>query len=137
MPTLTRWMVRTALVYLVLALLAGIVLGLRSAFGLDWIPAGITPAYFHLYMVGWVAMLIFGIVFWMFPKYTMEKPRRSEPLGWLVYALINAGLIMRVFAESLAKPGIVWSWMLVVSALLLWLGGLAFVINTWQRVKVK
>jgi hypothetical protein len=110
---------------------------MRSALGIDWIPVGLTPAYFHLYMVGWVALLIFGIVFWMFPKYSMEKPRRSEPLGWLVYALINTGLILRVFAESLARPGNMWSWMLVVSALLLWLGGLVFVINTWQRVKVK
>lgn len=137
MPKLTRWMIKTALVYLVLALAAGVLLGLRGALGLAWVPAGLTPAYFHLYMVGWVSLLIFGVVFWMFPKYTQAQPRGSERLGWWVYGLINAGLVLRVLGESFAGQAPFWGWVLVIAALLLWLGGTLFVANTWLRVKEK
>lgn len=135
MPRLTRWMVKTAMLYLVLALATGALLGLRGAAGMDWIPSGLTPAYFHLYMVGWVTLLIFGIVFWMFPKYSQAQPRGSERLGWAVYGLINAGLILRVLGETFAGRAALWNWMLAAAALLLWLGGALFVANTWQRVK--
>lgn len=137
MPALTRWMVKTSLVYLVLALVTGGLLGLRQALGWDWLPSGLTPAYFHLLVVGWVTMLIFGIVFWMFPKYTMARPRGSERLGWAVYGLLNAGLALRVLGETFARPGTPWGWVLVAAALLQWLAGMGFVINTWQRVKEK
>lgn len=132
MPPLTRWMIKTSLVYLVLALAAGLLVALR----LPWVPAGLTPAYFHLFMVGWISLLIFGVVFWMFPKYSQAQPRGNETLGWAVYGLVNAGLILRVLGESLG-PGGLWGWVLVVSALLQWLGAVAFVWNTWQRVKEK
>lgn len=135
MPRLTRFMVKTALVYLVLALLTGLLLGLRPVLHWDWIPTGLTPAYFHLFMVGWVTMLIFGVVFWMFPKVTQARPRGSEGLGWTVYGLLNAGLILRVLGESLAGLGSVWALVLVISAVLQWLAGLGFVLNTWARVK--
>lgn len=137
MPVLTRWMVKTSLVYLVLALFTGILTGMKSAFQLAWIPGGLTPGYIHLFMVGWVSLLIFGIVFWMFPKYTLERPRRSERLGWVVFGCINTGLILRVIGESMLVSRSPWGWLLVVSAVLQLAGGLAFVINTWQRVKEK
>lgn len=137
MPPLTRWMVKTSLVYLVLALISGILLGMRTALSATWVPSGLTPAYFHLYMVGWVTLMIFGIVYWMFPKFTMAGPRGSDWLGWAVYVLLNMGLILRVAGESFIMPGSRWGWVLVISALLQWLGGFAFVVNTWQRVKEK
>jgi hypothetical protein len=125
-------MVKTSLVYLVLALMTGLLLALRSPLGWGWVPSGLTPSYFHLYMVGWISMLIFGVVFWMFPKFTQVKPRGSDRLGWATYGLVNAGLILRVIGEAFGL-----GWVLVVSALMHWLGGLAFVLNTWQRVKEK
>lgn len=137
MPRLTRWMIKTALGYLLLALISGVLLGLRPVLSLDWVPAGLTPLYFHLYMVGWVSLLIFGVVYWMFPKATQARPRGSERLGWAVYGLLNAGLILRGLGESQAQPGGFWGWVLVVSALLQWLAGVGFVANTWQRVKEK
>ncbi len=137
MPRLTRWMIKTALLYLVLALVTGILVSARSALGWDWVPVGITPAYFHLYMVGWVTLLIFGVVYWMFPKYTQAQPRGWPALGWAIYGLLNAGLILRVIGESVNVPGRPWGWLLVLSAFMQWFAGVGFVVNTWQRVKVK
>ena len=133
MPPLTRWMIKTSLVYLVLALAAGLLIALR----LPWVPAGLTPAYFHLFMVGWISLLIFGVVFWMFPKESKERPRGNEQLGWAVFITLNAGLILRIIGEPLltARPDANAGWMLAVSALLQLFAGWGFIANTWTRVR--
>jgi hypothetical protein len=135
MPPLTRWFLKSALVYLILALIAGMLLALPDTTPL----AGVFPVYFHLLTFGWLTQLIFGIALWMFPKYSPAQPRGPEWLGWTTFALLNTGLILRVIFEPLngiaASP--LTGWMLVVAALLQWLAGVAFVANTWKRIRVK
>jgi cbb3-type cytochrome oxidase subunit 1 len=139
MPPLTRWMIKTSFVYLFLALLLNAALPFFSLSGIrtPFQAASFGPISTHVFVVGWVSMLIFGVVFWMFPKFTREQPRGSELLGWATFSLINAGLVLRILAEGLNAPAYGWGWVLVVSALLQWLGGLSFVVNTWPRVKEK
>jgi cbb3-type cytochrome oxidase subunit 1 len=137
MPLLTRWMIKTSMLYLGLALFVGLLPPLARAVGWGSVPPGLTPVYVHLFMVGWVSLLIFGVVFWMFPKYSREKPRGSDKLGWAVFWLINAGLLFRVIGEGFALPREEGGWLLVLSAVLQWLAGLLFVVNTWGRVKEK
>ena len=137
MPTLTRWSIKSALIYFIAALTTGVVLAARPVFDLPPALAALSPVYFHLLMVGWITQLIFGIVYWMFPKYSREKPRGGERLAWATYVLLNIGLILRAIGEPMqaAQPGGAWGWLLAVSAMLQWLAGLAFVANTWGRVK--
>ena len=136
MPILTRVFVKTALVYLIAALFAGVLLAARTVFNTADSLAALTPVYFHLFMVGWVLQLIFGMIYWMFPKYTRERPRGNDAITWAVYYLLNAGLLLRVVGESMqAAAGESWGWLLPASALLQWLAGVLFVINTWPRIK--
>lgn len=139
MPELTRWFVRAAMVYLVAALLVGVLLMLQNVMALPAVVAALSPVYFHLFMVGWVAQLIFGVAFWLFPTLSKEQPRGSERLGRATFALLNAGLVLRVIGEPMnsLEPLTPWGWLLALSALLQWLAGMAFVANTWQRVKGK
>jgi hypothetical protein len=69
----------------------------------------------------------------------MLKPRGNESLGWACFWLLNGGLALRIFAEPInsLRPGGLWGALLLVSALAQWLAGLAFVANTWSRVKEK
>lgn len=138
MPSLTRWFVKTSFLYLALALIAGLLLEIQSARKLTSL-GGLFPVYIHLFVFGWLSQLIFGVVFWMFPKYSTERPRGSETLGWWTYALLNIGLILRVFAEPIdsIQPNLFTGWTLVLSATLQFLAGLLFVINSWGRVKEK
>jgi hypothetical protein len=139
MPPITRVFIKAALAYFVIALLTGVLL-----VAAPWLPmprwiATLNPVYFHLFMVGWVTQLIAGVAYWMFPKFSREQPRGWDQLAWLTFVLLNVGLALRVVAEpanSLA-PGGVWGYLLAASALLQWLGGVAFVANTWPRVKEK
>lgn len=137
MPPLARWYVRTALGYFVLALLVGVSLMLRQVIDLPVALVSLQPVYFHLLMVGWVTQLIFGVVYWMFPKYSAARPRGSERLGWATYGLLNAGLLLRAVGEPLVavRPGPGAGWLLAASAVLQLLAGWGFVANTWPRVK--
>jgi hypothetical protein len=137
MPRLTRFFIKTAMIYLAAALLLGAVLAARSVWTLPTWMGGFGPIYFHAFLVGWVTQLIFGVVFWLFPVQDKVRPRGSESLGWATYILLNVGLALRVIAEPIqvARPHPFWGWLLVLSALLQWLAGIGFVINSWRRVQ--
>jgi hypothetical protein len=136
MPPLSRWFIRTSFVYLVATFLTGLLAAVAPSW--EALPAAgrLTPVYYHLFMLGWVSQLIFGVGNWMFPVYRREAPRRSERLGWAVYALLNSGLLLLLVGELLrgsVEPA--GSWLAALATLLLWLAGLAFVANTWGRIK--
>jgi heme/copper-type cytochrome/quinol oxidase subunit 1 len=137
MPRLTRYFIKTALLYLATALLLGLLLALRATVDLPAELLALSPVYFHLFMVGWIAQLIFGMLFWMLPKYSKERPRGHEQLAWAAYILINVGLILRVIGEPLNATQSEWGvgWLLVLSALLQLIGGWAFIGAAWPRVK--
>lgn len=137
MPPLTRYFIKTALIYLAAALLVGLALAARAAFDLPAEIAALSPVFLHLFMVGWVTQLIFGMLFWMLPKYSKEFPRGNEKLAWAAYLLINVGLILRIIGEPLValRSDLGVGWLLALSAILQLLGGWAFIANAWPRVK--
>jgi cbb3-type cytochrome oxidase subunit 1 len=137
MPRLTRYFIKTAMVYLVAALLLGVLLAARAAFDLPAEIAALSPVFFHLFMVGWVTQLIFGMLFWMLPRYSKENPRGDEGLVWAAYILINIGLILRVVGEPLVaiRSDLGLGWLLALSAVLQLFGGWAFIVNAWPRVR--
>jgi cbb3-type cytochrome oxidase subunit 1 len=139
MPPITRLFIKASLLYLVAALLVGLLLALRGLLNLLAIVGGLTPVYFHLFMVGWVTQIIAGVAYWMFPKWSRQRPRGYDSLALATFWLLNAGLLLRVIAEPAQTvsvwPG--WGWLIVAAALLQWLAGMAFVANTWPRVKGK
>lgn len=137
MPLLTRLYARSALVYLIAALLAAFLHAVDGVIPLPAFASVLRPVYIHLFVVGWVTQLIFGVMHWMFPKASRERPRGNEGLIWAVYVLLNLGLLLRVISEPLATLGRAGPWQagLAASAVLQWAAGLGFVINTWPRVK--
>lgn len=139
MPKLTRWYIKSALIYLALALLLGLILALPNAITLPPVIRAMNPAYFHLFLVGWVTQMIFGVIYWMFPIITRANPRGNETIGWVSYGLLNSGLLLRVIAEPLVatQPEAGFGWMLAVSAFLQWLAAVLFVYLAWPRVKEK
>ena len=137
MPVLTRWYVKTAILYLVVALLLGAVI---AGNGLVPLPAFLVlaaPAQIHLFVVGWLTQLIFGIAYWMFPKAGAERPRGSDGLAVLTYACLNAGLLARVVGEpwQAVSPGVVAGGLLIASGVLQWLAGVTFAVLAWPRVR--
>ncbi len=139
MPQLTRWFLKAGLIYLVAAMALGSVLLLQNLLGLPGWLALLRPVYLHLFMVGWITQLIFGVVYWMFPKLTREQPRGNERLGWAVLVTLNVGLLLRAVAEPLTtlRPELAPGWVLVLAAGLQLAACLGFIANTWGRVKAR
>jgi hypothetical protein len=137
MPRLARWFIKAGLLYFVIALATGVLYQARTEIDLPTWVSTLNPVYVHLLAVGWITQLIIGVAYWMFPKFSKEQPRGSETLGWATFALLNAGLILRIASEPRvtmrAEPDL--GWLLAVSALLQTAAGWLFVINTWSRVK--
>jgi hypothetical protein len=86
-------------------------------------------------VVGWLTQLIFGVAFWLFPRFSAALPRGSEALGWASFILLNLGLLLRIVGEPWLALGGNTGSLLVASAVAQLLGGWAFVANTWPRIK--
>jgi hypothetical protein len=124
--------VKTAMIYFVAALSVGAVQAiLRVPF--------LGPTYVHMLVVGWITQMIFGVAYWMFPKYSPETPRGNNTIAIATFVLLNVGLLVRVFTEpALAwRPDAVPGWPLAVAGVAQALAGVGFAINTWPRVKIR
>jgi hypothetical protein len=133
-PALTRWFIKAGMLYLIAALVLSILMhsGLSARVPLLSV---LWPTYLHVLVVGWLTQLIFGVAFWLFPKHPSAAPRGSDHLGWICFALLNLGLLLRVVAEPLQGLGRPTAPLLVASAVAQLLAGWAFVANTWPRVR--
>lgn len=132
MPLIIRAFVRASLVWLTLALVAGVG---QQIPGLA--PPGLHSVYIHLLAYGWLTQLIFGVALWMFPLYSKQAPRGPAWLSWLCFGALNLGLAWRVVFELLHaySPSSLTAWMLALAAGLKWLAGAAFVALIWSRVR--
>mgnify|MGYP007131735899 FL=1 len=142
MPEISRVFVLTALVYLALAMVAGILLagmgtpdagpGFSGSGSLGSV-ALLRPAWIHLITVGWLTQLIFGVAIWLFPR----PDGHADPGGtdlWLCYGALNAGLVLRVASEAGPALGLSVGF-LPLSALLQFVAVLVFVLHVWPRVR--
>lgn len=139
MPTLTRWYIKLAILYFLAALLLGVAQAAHAPAALyPWVGAA-GPAALHLLVVGWITQMIFGVAYWMFPRYSADAPRGIDALAVATFACLNAGLILRVGVEPLqaVRPAPLLGGLLVLAAALQWLAGIGFAVNTWPRIKVK
>jgi hypothetical protein len=128
-PRLSRWFIRTGLVFLLISLMVGI-----SHAVLGTPPAGLWPTYVHLLVLGWITQLIFGVAYWMFPK-PLETTRWSEPLGWATYWLLNLGLVFRVAGELGQSEAGRNEIVLALAGAMQLAAGCFFVLTTWPRVR--
>ena len=127
MPRLVRWLIRSALICLVAALVLGAVRALSP--GNAWL-AGAWPVYLHLLVLGWLSQLVTGVAYWMFPR-VERGAAPTDWRGWAVFALLNAGLVIRVIAEPTMLHG---SW-LPLAAVLQFLAMTIFAWSIWPRVR--
>jgi len=127
------------MLWLVVGLALGVAVASPGTIGLGASWSRLGPLYWHFLAVGWATQLIFGVAYWMFPPLSRERPHRSERLAWTVFALLNGGLAARFAAEAMpALLGTAPSAALfALAAFGQWLAGLAFVANTWSRVRAR
>lgn len=127
MPIVTRWALRTALGWAAITMVVGVLLAWPGAPSLPY------PTYLHLFTVGWLSNLIFGVAHWMFPRESAERPRGDVRLAGLGWGALNAGLLLRVVGEAV-EPNGASEWLLL-SALLQLIAVWVWVAHLWPRVR--
>ncbi len=140
MPKFVRYFIKAGVLYLVGALLIGISLAGDAIFPYPSFKDTMLPTYLHLFMVGWITQMIFGVSIWMFPSPPGEGRYGNETLLWIIFWTFNGGLILRLVAE----PGIIhlsestlMNLGMVLSALLQWFAAVGYAYHIWRRVKTK
>jgi hypothetical protein len=134
MPTLTRWLVKAALVWLVAGLALGVAMQLPAPAQAPLLRAA-WPTYLHLLTVGWLTQLIIGVALWLFPRHSAARPRGSEQLGWVTFVFLNLGLLLRLPGEPGRALGYDTRLLLLLSAVVQLVAVGAFVLNVWPRVR--
>lgn len=137
MPRKARWLIKTALLYLVAGLALGVVRAGQSREVVGGSPALLWLPQLHLLTVGWLTQLIFGVAYWLFPAVPRDSDDWAEPAIWIGYGTLNLGLILRVVAEPALLPQSIKAWGTLVSAGLQWVASLLFVAYFWRRVRTK
>ncbi|MBX3084457.1 MAG: DUF2871 family protein [Anaerolineae bacterium] len=137
MPVLTRWTIRTAMIYLIAGLAAGVLYWANVQWQIAPIFGAFSPTYLHMLVIGWLTQLIFGVIYWMFPIIRKDNMRGDPRLAWAVYGLLNVGLLVRVVCEPWRglDPNDVNGIGLVVAAVLQVAAGYLFIVVCWPRVR--
>lgn len=134
MPPLTRWYVKSSLLYLLTSLLIGVGAALPGSWVSAPVFARLRPVYYHLFLVGWVTLFIIGVANWLFPRASREHFNHHPVPAWTAFGLLNLGLILRIFLEPLTGPAAWIDWGLALSAVLQWVGGLLAILQLGRRI---
>ena len=160
MPTVTRLFLKSAFVYLLVALALGVVAAGRGGL---W--AEVAVSQFHLLAIGWLTQAIFGVAYWLFPLRPPRVPgggtppvhpiqgpgparpaRSAEPIRQVrgpeaplavAYGLLNVGLLVRAVGEPLFDAGRLagGGWLLAASGVFQFAAAALFVWQIWPRVR--
>ncbi len=102
-----RWMLRAALLYLLVGVSLGLFLYLAPAFpAFRWAFRWHTT-HVHLLLMGTVIQVIMAVALWMFPRRKTPPYWTPEGQGMTLFWLFNLGVVLRSLAEpwALDHPG--------------------------------
>lgn len=138
MPFESRLFVKTSLVALFLAFFAGAAMALAESAGVP-VPAIWAVEHAHLAFVGWLVNVVMGIALWMLPldreRYPETAGRYPKRAPFVVYALLNGGLLLRILSEPMLASGIAARVALSVSAVAQVVAIVVFAAVAWNRVR--
>jgi heme/copper-type cytochrome/quinol oxidase subunit 1 len=128
-PTLSRWLVRAALCYLVAGFTLGAVILVSKALGTGPFAWSLLPAHVEFLLFGWTVQLTMGVAFWILPRFAGGASRGDERLVWAAFALVNAGTLATALAPLAGSAGVTIGRVLEATA------AAAFGAHAWRRVK--
>lgn len=106
MDRVSIFLVRAALVWLVLGFIIGALMLSDALAPGDW-RVWFAPSHGHMLFVGWFLQFAIGVGYWLLPrKRSPERPEGYNVTGaFVAFALLNAGLLLRVIVEPLERSG--------------------------------
>jgi cbb3-type cytochrome oxidase subunit 1 len=110
----------------------GVTLGVAMAMHPAWVIY--RPAHLHMNLLGFVAMMIFGVAYHVLPRFT-GHPLHSRRLAAAHWWIANLGLVLFAAGFMLAPHGRRFGAMLIAAGgTLSALGAYSFVYNVWRTL---
>lgn len=129
MPNLSRRYVHMAFFNLFWGLTFGGLLLFHKGIPLTPLIWRLLPLHIELMLVGWTVQFIFGIGFWIFPRFWRSRGNET-PARWAFW-LLNSGVWVAGLAGTFNAPAGI-----LLGGRILELGaGLLFVFYAWRRIK--
>ena len=115
---------KIAVVYFVIAIILGLVMGIIHDFSL-------TSVHAHLNLLGWVSMTLFGLFYKLYPEAGESK------LAKIHFWLHNLGvpIMQGAIALMTITENDVYLIPTIISSIAVVLGGLLFAVNVFKQVK--
>jgi heme/copper-type cytochrome/quinol oxidase subunit 1 len=129
MPRLSRWFIRSALVYLALGFTLGALMLSNKGAPLSPLLWQLLPAHIECLVVGWTVQLMMGVAFWILPRF--QGQRGNETPAWVAFCLLNLGALLAGFGPTLALSG----WVMTAGRAAEAAAVAAFAVHAWPRIK--
>lgn len=129
MPRLSALLIRTALVYFGIGFTLGMLMLFNKGVPFETSMWRLLPMHIEFLLFGWTVQFIFGVGFWILPRFDNERPR--EWLVWAAFALLNLGVLGVGVGSWLAASPLI----IVIGRGLELIAVIAFVIHAYPRVK--
>ena len=131
MPRLSVWMIRTALVYLVVGFgLGAVMLAYKVTPFTPVLIARLRPLHVELLTLGWTMNLALGVAYWILPRRASDGERGSEAVITLAWAMLNVGVLSVGVGQGSDAPVAPLIGRLAEAA-----AAGTFALHAWSRVK--
>lgn len=138
MDRFTIVMVKASLAWMLAGFVLGGLMMVDRVTPGDW-RAWLQPTHGHMLFVGWFVQFAIGIAYWLLPR----KRRPEVPVGYretpafVGWAMLNAGLLLRVIGEPMERTGNDGSLSITILGLsaILQVGAIVvFISQLWPRI---
>jgi cbb3-type cytochrome oxidase subunit 1 len=127
-----EWFVKAYLKASLTWLGAGVTLGIAMAVHPAW--TVYRTAHLHMNLLGFVAMMIFGIAYHVIPRFS-GNPLHSRTVAVMQWWMSNAGLVLMAAGFVLIARGVAAAWVAVaVGGLTAAAAAYAFIYNLWRTI---
>lgn len=129
MPRLSALLIRVALIYFGIGFTLGMLMLFNKGIPFESSMWRLLPMHIEFLLFGWTVQFIFGVGFWILPRFDNERPH--EWLVWVAGALLNMGVLSVGIGSWLTASPIV----IVTGRALELIAVITFVIHAVPRVK--
>lgn len=129
MPLASVWLVRMSLLHLAAGGTLGAMYLSWKAYG--WFPfvTGHRQVHVEEMLVGWMVQLVIGVAFWILPRTEGTLGFQQSKLIWVVFALLNAGVIAAAWGSAPHYP----AWVSPTGRALEMAAAALFAFHAWNR----
>lgn len=130
MPRLSQYIIRVALIYLLLGFTVGGLLLFHKGLPFEPLLWSWLPAHMEFLLVGWVLQLVMGVAFWTLPRFWVSPRRPNESYVWVAFILLNVGIWLVVIGTTFHAG----NWFILAGRIAELVAVVFFAAHSWRRV---